>query len=165
MQPFLVAKQPQHRTAFSVQLIRLAVWPLTIRRESGGGEESNSSSMLSAALSQVGSGPSPTTLEPPNEPPVNVPGFRGRSPPRVLRPSHVPLHASGEGVTQDIAEAIRYYNLAADQGHAGAQSNLGSAQSNLGLMYASGEGPRNAGSKARLRSTDTTTRGSNGIHG
>ena len=123
-----------------------------------------------------------------------MPGLRGRSPPRVLRPSHVPLHASGEGVTQDIAEAIRYYNLAADQGHAGAQSNLGvvyangigvaqdyaaavkffklaaaqghtDAQSNLGLMYASGEGPRNAGSKARLRSTDTTTRGSNGIHG
>ena len=37
------------------------------------------------------------------------------------------------GVPQDYAEALKWYRLAADQGHA-------SAQCNLGVMYANGEG-------------------------
>ena len=43
------------------------------------------------------------------------------------------MYASGEGVPEDDAEAARWYRLAADQGHADAQNNLG-------LKYASGEG-------------------------
>ncbi len=43
------------------------------------------------------------------------------------------LVRSGKGVPQDDAEAIRWYRLAAEQGYAGAQFNLG-------LMYFSGEG-------------------------
>ena len=34
-------------------------------------------------------------------------------------------YASGEGVPQDDAEAVRWYRLAADQGDASAQINLG----------------------------------------
>ena len=34
-------------------------------------------------------------------------------------------YANGEGVVEDDAEAVRWYRLAADQGHAGAQVNLG----------------------------------------
>ena len=42
------------------------------------------------------------------------------------------------GVPQDVAEAVRWYRLAADQGQAGAQFNLGA-------MYANGEGvPQNS---------------------
>ena len=37
------------------------------------------------------------------------------------------------GVSEDDAEAVRWYRLAAEQGHA-------SAQFNLGVMYARGEG-------------------------
>jgi TPR repeat protein len=40
---------------------------------------------------------------------------------------------NGEGFAQDKAEAVRLYRLAAAQGHAGAQFNLG-------LMFAKGEG-------------------------
>jgi TPR repeat protein len=36
-------------------------------------------------------------------------------------------YASGRVVPQDIAEASRWYRLAAEQGHTGAQSNLGIA--------------------------------------
>ena len=43
------------------------------------------------------------------------------------------MYANGEGVPQDYAEAVRWYRLAAEQGNA-------SAQHNLGLMYANGEG-------------------------
>ena len=43
------------------------------------------------------------------------------------------MYANGEGVPEDDAEAVRWYRLAADQGHAGAQYNLG-------VMYANGEG-------------------------
>jgi len=43
------------------------------------------------------------------------------------------MYARGLGVPQDYAEAVRWYRLAADQGHA-------SAQNNLGVMYATGEG-------------------------
>ena len=43
------------------------------------------------------------------------------------------MYANGEGVVEDDAEAARWYRLAADQGHA-------IAQSNLGVMYANGEG-------------------------
>ena len=42
-------------------------------------------------------------------------------------------YQTGEGVPQDGAEAIRWYRLAAAQGFA-------EAQFNLGLMYATGEG-------------------------
>ena len=43
------------------------------------------------------------------------------------------MYANGHGVAQDYAEAVRLYRLAADQGLAGAQSNLG-------VMYANGQG-------------------------
>ena len=39
----------------------------------------------------------------------------------------------GEGVTEDDAEAVRWYRKAAEQGHA-------KAQFNLGVMYTKGEG-------------------------
>ena len=39
----------------------------------------------------------------------------------------------GDGVPQDFAEAVKWYNKAAVQGHA-------SAQSNLGVMYVNGHG-------------------------
>ena len=42
-------------------------------------------------------------------------------------------YATGEGVPQDAAEAIRWYRLAAEQGDA-------SAQYNLGVRYGKGEG-------------------------
>jgi TPR repeat protein len=40
---------------------------------------------------------------------------------------------TGRGVAQDDAEAARWYRLAAEQGHAGAQFNLG-------IMFANGRG-------------------------
>ena len=43
------------------------------------------------------------------------------------------MYANGRGVPQDDAEAVRWSRLAADQGYAAAQYNLG-------LMYANGEG-------------------------
>ena len=43
------------------------------------------------------------------------------------------MYYNGDGVTQDDAEALKWYRLAADQGDATAQSNLGS-------MYANGDG-------------------------
>ena len=43
------------------------------------------------------------------------------------------MYDTGEGVPQDDAEAVRWYWLAADQGDAGAQYNLG-------VSYANGEG-------------------------
>ena len=43
------------------------------------------------------------------------------------------MYANGEGVPEDDAEAVKWYRLAADQGDA-------SAQNNLGLMYDVGEG-------------------------
>ena len=43
------------------------------------------------------------------------------------------MYANGEGVPEDDAEAARWLRLAADQG-------LAAAQQNLGLMYANGEG-------------------------
>ena len=42
------------------------------------------------------------------------------------------MYATGEGVPQDDAEAVRWYRLAAEQGYAGAQYNLG-------FMYATGQ--------------------------
>ena len=42
-------------------------------------------------------------------------------------------YASGRGVAPDLAEAIRWYSLAADQGHVRTQYNLG-------VMYRSGRG-------------------------
>ena len=42
-------------------------------------------------------------------------------------------YARGDGVTQDYAEAERWFRQAAEQGHAGAQNNLG-------VMYDKGEG-------------------------
>ena len=43
------------------------------------------------------------------------------------------MHANGEGVDQDDAEAVKWWRKAAGQGHA-------EAQYNLGIMYASGKG-------------------------
>ena len=43
------------------------------------------------------------------------------------------MYATGEGVPQDAAEAVRWYRLAAEQGYA-------IAQNNLGFMYDTGEG-------------------------
>ena len=43
------------------------------------------------------------------------------------------MYAEGNDVPEDDAEAVRWYRLAAEQGHA-------SAQNNLGLMYAEGNG-------------------------
>jgi TPR repeat protein len=42
------------------------------------------------------------------------------------------MYYTGQGVPQDDAEAARWYRKAADQGHAGAQFNLGA-------MYADGQ--------------------------
>jgi hypothetical protein len=53
------------------------------------------------------------------------------------------MYHNGDGVTQDYAEAMRWYRLAADQGYARAQSNLG-------LMYDSGIGvPEDSAEAAR----------------
>ena len=47
------------------------------------------------------------------------------------------MYANGEGVPEDDAEAVKWYRLAADQGDANAQFNLG-------VIYNNGEGvPRN----------------------
>ncbi|NRB17508.1 MAG: sel1 repeat family protein [Rhodobacteraceae bacterium] len=43
------------------------------------------------------------------------------------------MYDIGEGVLADATEAVRWFRLAADQGNA-------SAQFNLGLMYGNGEG-------------------------
>jgi TPR repeat protein len=43
------------------------------------------------------------------------------------------MYANGKGVPQDNKEAAKWYRLAAEQGHADAQYNLG-------LMYANGKG-------------------------
>ena len=43
------------------------------------------------------------------------------------------MYANGIGVPQDYAQAVEWYRKAAEQGHAGAQTNLG-------LMYEDGEG-------------------------
>ena len=43
------------------------------------------------------------------------------------------MYAKGQGVPQDYAEAVKWYRLAAEQGFA-------MAQDNLGLMYKNGQG-------------------------
>ena len=43
------------------------------------------------------------------------------------------MYAEGRGVTQDYVQAVKWYRLAAGQGFAGAQTNLG-------LMYSHGRG-------------------------
>jgi hypothetical protein len=43
------------------------------------------------------------------------------------------MYRDGKGVPQDDVEAVRWYRLAADQGHANAQYNLG-------VMYDIGAG-------------------------
>jgi uncharacterized protein len=43
------------------------------------------------------------------------------------------LYNKGKGVTQNYVEAVKWYGLAADQGHPGAQLNLG-------IMYKNGRG-------------------------
>ena len=43
------------------------------------------------------------------------------------------MYSRGEGVPQDYAEAVRWYRLAAEQGDA-------EAQFNLGVMYTDGKG-------------------------
>ena len=58
------------------------------------------------------------------------------------------VYATGRGAPQDGAEAVRWFRLAAEQGHALAQAAIevmatergdASAQYTLGLMYANGE--------------------------
>ena len=43
------------------------------------------------------------------------------------------MYDNGQGVPQDYAEAMKWYRLAAEQGHA-------KAQHNLGIMYDNGNG-------------------------
>jgi TPR repeat protein len=43
------------------------------------------------------------------------------------------MYANGQGVPQDYVEAVVWYRKATDQGHAGAQNNLG-------VMYDDGQG-------------------------
>ncbi len=50
------------------------------------------------------------------------------------------MYDEGKGVTQDYQEAIKWYRLAAEQGHESAQSNLLAAQFFLGSMYYTGDG-------------------------
>ena len=45
------------------------------------------------------------------------------------------MHEQGRGVAQDYAEAVKWFQLAANQG-------LAEAQNNLGVMYAQGQGVR-----------------------
>ncbi len=49
------------------------------------------------------------------------------------RPSSGVMYQNGKGVTQNDAEALKWYRLAADQGNAFAQGNLG-------WMYHNGDG-------------------------
>ena len=43
------------------------------------------------------------------------------------------MYLNGQGVPQDFVQAVKWYRLAADQGYA-------SAQYNLGYMYSNGQG-------------------------
>lgn len=53
------------------------------------------------------------------------------------------MHASGQGVPRDYAEAAKWYRRAAEQGNADAQYNLG-------MMYANGQGvPRDSSEAAK----------------
>ena len=53
------------------------------------------------------------------------------------------MYANGQGVPQDNVQAVKWYRLAADQGNARAQDNLG-------LMYANGQGvPQNNAEAAK----------------
>jgi TPR repeat protein len=53
------------------------------------------------------------------------------------------IYANGDGVTQDAAEAVRWFRLAADQGDA-------SAQHYLGVSYQNGDGaPQDSAEAAR----------------
>ena len=45
------------------------------------------------------------------------------------------MHYDGEAVKQDYEIALKYFKLAADQGH-------DDAQNNVGLAYANGEGKK-----------------------
>jgi TPR repeat protein len=54
------------------------------------------------------------------------------------------MYDNGEGVPQDKAEAVRWYRLAADQGDA-------QAQTNLGVKYAMGEGVLQDNVQAHMR--------------
>ena len=73
------------------------------------------------------------------------------------------MYRNGEGVPQDYGEALRWYRLAADQGHASAQVSLGSIlitaflSARIGLEDARRARPRawhpswpSAGGKSRL---------------
>jgi TPR repeat protein len=41
------------------------------------------------------------------------------------------MHVGGEGVTQDFDEAVRWFRLAAEQGHADAAQNLRAIEPNI----------------------------------
>ena len=53
------------------------------------------------------------------------------------------MHADGRGVLKDAAEAVRWYRLAAEQG-------LARAQYNLGHMYFMGQGGRENHGRAHM---------------
>jgi TPR repeat protein len=60
--------------------------------------------------------------------------------PFICAPGHLGgLNYNGQGVTQDYTEAVRWYKLAAAQGHASAQNNLGGCTAEdkvcLKIMY------------------------------
>ena len=50
---------------------------------------------------------------------------------------HIPgyNYDNGIGVARDEAEAVKLYKPAADEGHAGAQHNLGKMNSSLRICY------------------------------
>ena len=50
------------------------------------------------------------------------------------------MYAEGDGVPRDYAEAMKWYRLAAAQYRLAAEQGDADAQSNLGLMYENGEG-------------------------
>ena len=52
------------------------------------------------------------------------------------------MYAEGQGVKQDYAKAVEWYQKAADQGQSDAQYNLG-------IMYYDGEGVRQNYTKAK----------------
>ena len=53
------------------------------------------------------------------------------------------MYDNGRGVAQDYSAAVKWYRMAADQGHAGAQNNLG-------IMYCGGQGvPQNTSEALR----------------
>jgi TPR repeat protein len=53
------------------------------------------------------------------------------------------MHANGEGVPQNYAEAVKWFRSAADRG-------VSAAQYNLGILYARGQGLRQDYAEAKV---------------